>query len=159
MARFQYEIDKALKETGLTIEAVKAAFKLGNSGTVKKFMSSLQLRVHGEAVAQALELINPTKKAIVLSGDKRIDRALRATNIDFDEAKHLTRLYYGGADRAPTEAEISRCFAFTSEMRKHMSLDAAKHLIDEWGREGANGMVKSAKSAGWVRSNCKFTGE
>ncbi len=57
MAKFDYEIEKSLRNTGLTSAQVKTAIKSGDSTTVGKFMKELSHHVHGEGLGEAMRKV------------------------------------------------------------------------------------------------------
>jgi hypothetical protein len=57
MAKFDYEIAKSLRNTGLTMGEVKTAIKSNDSTTLGKFMRELSFHVHGEGLRDAMKVV------------------------------------------------------------------------------------------------------
>ena len=153
MAKFEYEIGKALKETGLTSDRVRAAFLKGNAATIGAFTFAVRKHVCPNALEDVLRQFQPALDPVTdLSGNPRVDKALMACNIPFGEAKRLVALRFGYGDRDLTEQEKTACYGFTNELRKHMTGDGVRELVEAWNRGG----VEKSASSEWVSGNCRF---
>lgn len=161
MAKFDYEINKALKETKLTRETVRAAMSdnsgINQSNILGNFMKALSRHVHGEAMRDALKALQPPKDvvqaSVASSGDSRIDRALKDSDLDLAEAKKVVAATFGYGIN-PTPYEKNKAFYFTACLRRYMNGETCQQLVDSWAMVETP-LVKTAARKCKCKTPCK----
>jgi hypothetical protein len=153
--KYEREIGKALKETGLTAETVRSARAAGGNKLLEIFVRALKRHLHGEAIGDALKQFDSQEKPTVCaegtsSGDSRIDYALKEVGMTLEEAKRLVVAYFN-TNHLP-ETERNKYLHFARIVRHRMSAEMAQEIFIAW----SQGNATVVKTAGWIRANCKF---
>jgi hypothetical protein len=154
--KHEYEINKALKETGVSLDRLKKAFHDDSTMLVSSFMWNLAKHLHGEAFPSVLSQLRQDatldKHASLpeSSGNPSIDKALLSSGLNLKQAKDLAFDFHigSGTKRQPY-------ISLLGHMCRNMSAEVATNVMKAWAKQIDDSRVVTASSK-WIAKNCKF---
>jgi DNA-binding transcriptional MerR regulator len=155
--KHEYEINKALRDTGVTLDRIKKAFKENQLMLVSNFMFNLNRHLHGEAFGDVIASFKDTGIQAFASeessGDPRVDKGLKEAGVSLEEAKRAAYEYHFGGGRS-AKSDHANYLAVFRHLRRRMQADTINDITMEWAKQKDASVVTACSK--WIRKNCKF---